>query len=539
MDILNEDVKKDLKEKFTALDINDEKFEEKAKAIVEETLTSNKDKIGKIVETKTVDEAFEEEKEGFEEAKQLLDEGVLDDIEDESIREALKNKAKEGILDEATERVSLKEAGFSEDPNKQTAVEDIIEEIFRQLEEVVEEKKQKIQEEIDKKEKMLGKVEKREKLRASRLKVDNLHQKTKNFKGKEGQELNENVESALTDLDKQINVLVAETTIDGKELQSDELKQERDKLLKEKKDLEDMFKSMKENYTKDHAKESNKVLIKDDIKDEIGQIIGDIDDKVGPSKLAKMCEELKKLYDESGDKLTEEELREVFEKVPIKVDEEIEEPITAVTLASAGDINDIRRKYVEKTNEASEIDEGDTDKIEANKDEVKLIKEQFEDKKKILRAVCGPDWTILPLRTESQYRDELQELEVDAEDEKGILFKKGKKAKEANRKTKNLRWVLKELMSVFKNKETIRSSYNRIVDRLSNNYTLENETLPKKLEEDKKAKKDIREDVKVDDSKIVIPEFLVKSRKEREEKAITTDDSNETPKKEKGMGRDD
>ena len=537
MDILNEDVKKDLKEKFTALDINDEKFEEKAKAIVEETLTSNKDKIGEIVETKTVDEAFEEEKEGFEEAKQLLDEGVLDDIEDESIREALKNQAKEGILDEVTERVSLKEAGFSEDPNKQTAVEDIIEEIFKQLEEVVEEKKKKIQEEIDKKEEMLGKVEKREKLRASRLKVDNLHQKTKNFKGKEGQELNGNVESALTDLDKQINVLVAETTIDGKELQSDELKQERDKLLKEKKDLEDMFKSMKENYTKDHAKESNKVLIKDDIKDEIGQIIGDIDDKVGPSKLAKMCEELKKLYDESGDKLTEEELREVFEKVPIKVDEEIEEHITAATLVSAGDINDIRRKYVEKTNEASEIDEEDTEKIEANKDEVKLIKEQFEDKKKILRAVCGPDWTILPLRTESQYRDELQELEIDAEDEKGILFKKGKKAKEANRKTKNLRWVLKELMSVFKNKETIRSSYNRIVDRLSNNYILENETLPKKLEEDKKAKKDIREDVKVDDSKIEIPEFLLKSRKEREGKTISTEDSNETPKKEEDIGR--
>ena len=263
MDILTEDMKKELRKKFNGLDTKDEKFQEQAQAIVEELIEVNKKKIGDFVAQKTVDEALEEEKEGFRELRQLMSEGVLEDIQDNDLKNSLKQQAKDGIVDEILEKVSLEKAGFLKEPQKPISVEDIIEEVLNQLEEIVEEKKKELDDEIAKKDEAIKKVEEREKLRVSKTKMNNLHQKTKTYKGTEGKKLNENVENAITDLDKQINALVAETTVDDKELQSEDLKKEKEDLIEQKNKLEEMLKSIKEKYMKDRAKDSDKSKEKD------------------------------------------------------------------------------------------------------------------------------------------------------------------------------------------------------------------------------------------------------------------------------------
>lgn len=267
MDILTDDMKKDLKEKFNGLDTKDEKFQEQVQTIVEELIEVNKKKIGDFVAQKTVDEALEEEKEGFKELQQLKGEGVLEEIQDNVLKNDLKQQAKDGIADEILEKVSLEKAGFLKEPQKSISVDDIIEEVLNQLEEIIEEKKKKIDDEIAKKEEVIKKVEKREKLRVAKNKMSNLHQKTKTYKGTEGKRLNENVEKAVIDLDKQINALVAETTVDNKELQSEELKREKEELIEQKNKLSDMLKSIKEKYMKDKVKDNTNSKGKDNFQE--------------------------------------------------------------------------------------------------------------------------------------------------------------------------------------------------------------------------------------------------------------------------------
>ena len=85
------------------------------------------------------------------------------------------------------------------------------------------EKKKSVEEKIQKNTDMLEKVQKRERLRESRSKLCKLHEKTKTFKGGEGERLNKNVEAVIADLDGQIIKLVNTTTINDRELQIKEL----------------------------------------------------------------------------------------------------------------------------------------------------------------------------------------------------------------------------------------------------------------------------------------------------------------------------
>lgn len=102
------------------------------------------------------------------------------------------------------------------------------------------EKKKSIEEKIQKNTDMLEKVQKRERLRESRSKFCKLHEKTKTFKGGEGERLNKNVEAAITNLDGQISKLVNTTTINDRELQIKELETENTKLIEVKEVLEGM-----------------------------------------------------------------------------------------------------------------------------------------------------------------------------------------------------------------------------------------------------------------------------------------------------------
>lgn len=501
MDILTEDMKKELKDKFKALDINDEHFQEKAQAIIDEAILGNKDKIGETVVQQTVDEALEEEKEGFDELEQLMNDGILEDIEDQDLKDALEEQADLKIIDETAEKASLEAAGFLKEPSKETTIEDIVEEILKQLEEVIEEKKKEIEEKIQKNEDMLGKVQKREQLRASKVRVGNLHQKTKNYKGTEGKKLNQNVEAAITDLDRQINALAVETTVDGHELQSDALKQERQKLAEEKKKLEDMSKFLKEKYTKDHSKEASKVILKD----EIQQMMGEIEYGMSPNKLIKKCEEIRKIYDghiEKGD-FTAEEMDDIFKGLPLELDEELAEPINAYQLVGVGETNDIRRIYMNKMNKETQTQE--------DKDLIEKLKKGFTRRKELIEDICDGR-EVLPLQTEEEYIEELEDLEQDAQ-EQG--FFRGKVARDAAAKARALRLVLREVIDVTKT-NGIHEAYAKLRQTLGKNKSVKTEDLPKELLDEPKAKK----------------------KKPVVEKVKTPEPKNKTPEKEKGRGKE-
>lgn len=510
MDILTEDMKKELKEKFRALDINDEHFQEKAQTIIDEAILGNKDKIGETVVQKTVDEALEEEKEGFDELEQLMNDGILEDIEDQDLKDALEEQADLKIIDEVAEKASLEAAGFLKEPSKETTIEDIVEEILKQLEEVIEEKKNEIEDKIQKNDDMLGKVQKREQLRASKVRVGNLHQKTKNYKGTEGKKLNQNVEAAITDLDRQINALAVETTVDGHELQSDALEQERQKLTEEKKKLEDMSKFLKEKYTKDHSKEASKVILKDKIK----QMMGEVQYGMSPNKLIKKGEDIKVIYDEYVDRgdFTQEELNDLFKEIPLEVDVELTKPVNAYQLLAVGETNDIRRAYMNKTNKEKQTEE--------DKDIIEKFKEAFEKRKELIEDICDGR-EVLPLQTEDEYIEELEDLEQDAQ-EQG--FFRGKVARDAAAKARALRLVLREVIDVTKT-NGIHEAYAKLRQTLGKNKSVKTEDLPKELldEPKTKKKKPVVEKVKTPESKNKTPE-TEKEKARGKEKEVPEED---------------
>ena len=117
MDLLTENMKKELKDKFKALDMNDEHFLENVQAIIDQSISENANKIGSSVQQKTVDEALQEEKDGFDELEQLMKDGILEDIENQELKDALEEQATYKIIDEKAERennLAKKEAEVQE-----------------------------------------------------------------------------------------------------------------------------------------------------------------------------------------------------------------------------------------------------------------------------------------------------------------------------------------------------------------------------------------------------------------------------------------
>ena len=454
MDILTEDMKKELKEKFKALDINDEHFQEKAQEIIDEAIVNNKDKIGKKVVQRTIDEELEFEKEKmFAPLKNMMDEDCLEDIEDVDLRDALEVQAKYQIIDEAAEKVSLEAEGLLKEPSKETTIEDIVEEILKQLEEAIEEKKQEVEKKIEENEDMLGKVEKRERLRNTKRRFTDLHTVTKTAKGAEAKRLNKNVEAAIVDLDRQINTLVAATTIDGNELQSEELKQEREQLVDEKKKLEDMSKFLKEKYTKDHAKEASTTIIKD----EVSQIMGEIKYGMNPNTLVEKAEAIRKIYDENKGQYTDGELLTIFKDMPLQFQEDKDLKLSAASLVDIGKTNDIRRLYIRTTN----LDE--EDRTDKDKENIKKCKESFAKEAIAIERICKGK-KLLPLKTENEYIAELETLDEDVEK----AWIKGIKARDVASISRKLRRVLKEVITET-TPNRIEKAFNKLRSTLERN----------------------------------------------------------------------
>ena len=486
MESIIDDIKKVLGEKFNGLDTRDENFQEKAQAIVDEIIEVNKEKIGNFVPHKTRDEELAREMEIFKKLSQLNIEGDLDYIPDEEVRDNLKQQAKDGIVDEEAEKISLEKAGFLKEPQKILSVEDIIEEVLKQLEEIVETKKKEIDEEITKKEEIIEKIDNRERLRSTRAKIGDLHQESRTFKGTEGKKLNENIEKAIVSLDKEIDALVIETTVDGKELQSEDLKKEREELIEEKNRLDEMLKVIKEKYVKDEIEKEEEETKKDKIytfneseqeeneinkendgeetkeqkfkmgnkednkeknmkkgksekgdrkfnklsmQTRIGLITNKVTSGMDPNELVKQSERMREFYLECINELgyAKEEMKEtlndtVLNYVPPIVSKSSNDDKNRFT---AGDLMEIG-KINEIRREYIKIT-SKTKMTEEDKIMVKNCEEKFQDISGKIFQICNKE--ILPLQTLEEYEKELGDLRVEAQ--KGI--KRGRKIEKAKR----------------------------------------------------------------------------------------------------------
>lgn len=407
MSILEENKINELKTKFAELDFKDPDFNKKVENIINETLKGNVDKLGTLAESKTIDEALEEEKEGFDELEKLKDEGVLAELEDKDLEEALNKQAIDGIIDETAERESLEREGFISEEMKKTTIDDLLEEILKQLEETIEEKKKAIDKKIEENEAMRQKVVAREKLRASRTKVSNLHQKTKNYKGTEGKRLNQNVEAAIADFDKQLAQLITETTRDGVEMTDAILDKENEKFEEEKKGLEDMLKGLRESYKKENAKKLKLVLIEKQIDDIAGEITSNMDPEELSKKLEYLTADILAKNDEEYGPEIEKMLKE--KTVTIKMEgmfRSKDKEFTLEQIVCTQKINKIREAYMECT--------GKKEKTEQDEEDIQACKTAFKGCKEVLEIICGDRVNVPPLKTEEEYIKELEKLEKDA-----------------------------------------------------------------------------------------------------------------------------
>ena len=533
MESIIDDIKKVLGEKFNGLDTKEENFQEKAQAIVDEIIEVNKEKIGNFVPHKTRDEELAREMEIFKKLSQLNIEGDLDYIPDEEARDNLKQQAKDGIVDEEAEKISLEKAGFLKEPQKILYVEDIIEEVLNKLEEIVETKKKEIDEEIAKKEKIIKKVDNRERLRSTRAKIGDLHQESRTFKGTEGKKLNENIEKAIVSLDKEIDALVIETTVDGKELQSEDLKNEREELIEEKNKLDDMLKAIKEKYVKDKEEkeaeskeymfnenepsEDNLDKVKTDkgtVREEKADMENNMDENGGrkfnkfsmqtriglitnkvitgmePNELVKQSERMREFYVECIKELgyTKDEMKEILNSTTLnyvtpivsKSSNEDKRRFTAGDLMEIGKINEIRKEYIKRKSK--------TKITEEDKNVIKNCEEKFKDISGKIFQICNKE--ILPLQTLEEYDKELGDLRLEAQ--KGIkrekkrerakrAIKRETKAEIACEKARMLREVLKEIINVDKS-NLIYEKFNKIIYCLRRNPLVKPEMIPEELE---------------------------------------------------------
>ncbi len=472
MDILTEEMKDSLKAKFQSLDIQDEHFQEKIEEIINEALSINKIQVTEHVMKKSVDNALDEEKEGFAEFKDLMNEGILEDIEDITLKDSSKQRAIDGILNEEEEKNSLEKVISIELDEKETLIQRIIEEILKQLEDVIEEKKQEIQKKIEKNEDMLGKVQRRDKLRASRIKVNQLHQKTKNYKGTEGKKLNQNIEAIIGDFDKQIEALTLATTVNGKEKQVQELEQEKQQLVAEKKKLEDMLETVKEKYTKEQYKQTSKVLLTDEIQNKMNEI----QYGMRPEIILEKAEEIRKIFLENRKKFTIEELRDIFKNVSIIDKEGSGKNLTASTLADIGAINDIRKLYIYETGQEKE---------KQDENEIEWCKKQFNKLSDHIKEISGE--TVSPLKTEAEYIEELKGLESEAE-RNTSSSKKGEEIQRVNQRMKGLQSVLQQVIG-FVSTDGIKKTYHNVIEKLKSNPKLSRDELPDEIIEEKPLKK--------------------------------------------------
>ena len=237
----------------------EEGFENAIEKIANSLYEENEELIGSKSEKKSVEELLAEEKEGFNDLKDIQAEGMLALLQDTDLRSKLAHLA-EGIKDEEKEKKSIEEAGIEQTG---ITVNDITIQI---LDFICNELKARYdliaQEYMYKKNNLLNDVRKREKLVSARSRFINLQAQSESYRGSKGKELNQCLGEAVQDIDEQIDFLINETVDEkGNLLEEDQVDdylknlEERVKILgktleslkEEKKTLEKSNRSSSEN----------------------------------------------------------------------------------------------------------------------------------------------------------------------------------------------------------------------------------------------------------------------------------------------------
>ncbi len=507
MSILEEEKLNQLAQRFTELDFKDTNIVEKVEEIVNDVLKDNADKIGTVTQTTTIDEAFEEEKQGFEELQKLQDDGVLDYIANKDLKNVLEANAKDGIKDEEAEKLSLEEAGYVAEALKEAKPEDILAEIFKKLEEVIEEKKKAIDKKIEKNEAMRSKVEKREELKIARAKVNNLYQKTQNYKGTEGKNLNQNVGAAVADLDMQLVKLTRETSRDGVEITDAMLDEENKKFEEEKKGLDDLLNKIKESY-----KNKDNENIKLDL---IEKQIDDVTDGITTNmKFEDFYSKTKDLYAIYEQNKNTDGVLELFRNKMITLkkedarglETEVQLNVGSITDAGIGRMNVVRASYMNYTSKS--------DKTEEDRKEIQEEIGRYKRYKEVFETICGDGKEVAPLMTEQEYIDEFMEMEKDSE--KYGIFSAGKANRVAQQMQK-LHKVLNGFIKMVDGNSRIIEAYKIVAGKLYANQAVKDNNLPPKILLNEKRKETVKETYKEENPNNRIEEEAYRKMQETQE----------------------
>ena len=507
MSILEEENLNQITQKFTELDFKDTSIAEKVEEIINDVLKDNVDKIGTVTKSTTIDEALAEEKEGFEELKKLQEEGILEYVENEDLKNALNANASEGIKDEEAEKFSLEEAGYVAEALKEAKTEDILEEIFKRLEEVIEEKKKALDKKIEENEAMRSKVEKREQLKIAKAKVSNLYQKTQNYKGTEGKNLNQNVGAAVADLDMQLVKLTKETSRDGVEMTDAMLDEENQKFEEEKKNLDDLLSKIKESY----KKKDNENIKLDLIEKQIDDITEGITANMEFKDLRSKSEALYTIYDQNKEtkgilELFQNKMITIKKEDARGIEKEIQLSASSITDAGMGRMNKIRADYMNHTSKENKTEE-DKERIQ---DDIIIYKKY----KNVFETICGDSLEIAPLMTEQEYINEFEELEKNAE--KNGVFGSGKANKVAQQ-MQRIHKVLEGFISRVDKNSRIIEAYKIVAGRLYYNSAVKDSNLPPKTLIQEKRKETVKKIYKEENPNNHIEEEAYRKMQETQE----------------------
>lgn len=309
---------------------------------------------------------------------------------------------------------------------------------------------------------MREKVIERERIKISRTKVSNLQEKTKELKGTEGKQLNQNVLAAVADFDKQLEALKEQTSRDGIEIEEEELEEENKKLEEEKKSLDDILQKIKESYQEKDSQKTKLVLIEKNTDDIIKDIIPDM----SKEELKEKAKELLKNLVSNQEMKKEIERMWVKKKVSIKrkdkQGQEQENTITVMDIVNVYFMNETRQQYME-----------DMQKEAIDENQLNQVKWRFESGKSALEIIC--DEQVLPLKSEDGYVEQFKVLEQYAK-QKGIL-KQGKNANIVAQKLQNIYATIAPFIGNIETKK-LRPAYNKLVEILENNPTVKAKNLP-------------------------------------------------------------
>ena len=354
------------------------------------------------------------------------------------------------------------------------AEEEILREILKNFEEIVEENKTRIEAEIKENGEKLTKVKKREQLRKAKRKIKKVYENTKNYKGKEGITLRDNIKQAIKDIDEQIDELVTQTTVNSHEITDVQINNEIERLLWKKEKLESTLNRMKDKYSDKKIKEYKKEKCKKEFSKEISQTIENIKRRITVEELINIGKKINNRLEEQNEKeFTESEITSILRNITVD-----KSRITAEDIKNLKFLDKYRKDYIKQTREIHRRDISELDKKSAEQ-MAKFYKDRFIEFNNIVKELTGEE--LMPIKSEQEYDLDLKMLLEKTEKIRRRSLGR-KKANKINLEMHKLRKVFEVILDATEDKgKKLKMEYNNIIDELNRNTTLRYVKIPGKF----------------------------------------------------------